>query len=225
MTDIQKELFVMKDQEYKKFHSGLIPTVNPDNIIGIRTPDLRKFALKFSKTPEAKAFISQLPHRYYEENNLHAFIIEKIPDYERVLQETTRFLPYIDNWATCDMFFPKVFKKNAGILLPTIKAWMKSNHVYTVRYAIGLLMKLFLEELFTPSILKLPASVHSDEYYINMMIAWFFATALAKQYDSAVVYIEEKKLDTWVHNKAIQKAIESRRIDSETKAYLRQLKI
>lgn len=225
MTDIQKELFQMKDDNYKAFHSKLMPTVNPDTIIGIRIPVLRKFAKNFSKRPEASSFIKSLPHTYYEENNLHAFVLETIQDYDTALYETKRFLPYIDNWATCDMFLPKVFKNNTEKLLPEIKKWINSNSTYTVRYAIGLLMSLYLDEHFKPEFLELAASVHSDEYYINMMIAWYFATALAKQYDSAIGYITGCKLDTWVHNKTIQKAIESNRIPNQTKEYLKGLKI
>ena len=202
-----------------------MPTINPDTIIGIRIPVLRKFAKDFSKKDVAKDFLNQLPHKYYEENNLHAFILETIKDYKSALEKTEEFLPYIDNWATCDMFFPKVFKNHTDDLLSHIKRWLESNSVYTIRYAIGLLMKLYLDENFSPEYPELVSSIRSDEYYVNMMIAWYFATALAKQYDTAIEYLTNKKLDTWVHNKTIQKAIESYRISDETKNYLRTLKI
>ncbi|MGM9935970.1 MAG: DNA alkylation repair protein, partial [Candidatus Ornithomonoglobus sp.] len=169
-------------------------------------------------------FLNDLPHTYYEENNLHAFIVARIKDYETALAETKRFLPYIDNWATCDMFTPEVFRKNTEKLLPEIYEWIKSPHTYTVRYAIGLLMQLYLDDNFDESCMSLAASVRSEEYYVNMMIAWYFATALAKQYDAAIVYLTENRLDKWTHNKTIQKAVESNRIAPETKAYLKTLK-
>ena len=225
MTDLQKDLFLLKDDEYKTFHSKLMPTINPDTIIGIRIPILRKFAKDFSKKEEAQNFISQLPHEYYEENNLHAFILETIKDYNSAIKKTEEFLPYIDNWATCDMFMPKTFKEHTNELLPTIKKWLKSDSIYTIRYAIGLLMKLYLDKNFNPEYLELVSSIRSNEYYVNMMISWYFATALAKQYDYSIKYLTEKKLDTWVHNKTIQKAIESYRISTETKEYLKTLKI
>lgn len=225
LNNIQHTLFSMKDEKYKAFNAKLIPTVKPDLIIGVRTPELRKYAKALAKTPESESFISILPHKYYEENNLHAFIIELLKDYDKALLETERFLPYIDNWATCDMFLPKVFSKNTGSLLVKIQEWLKSDRVYTVRYAIGLLMSLYLDENFNSDFLQDVASVHSDEYYINMMISWYFATALAKQYDCTVTYITEKKLDKWVHNKTIQKAVESNRISDDIKKYLKTLKI
>ena len=223
--ELKQKLFEMADADYKNFHKRLIPTVNPDRIIGIRTPVLRSFAREFSKTPEAEEFIKILPHNYYEEYNLHAFIIEAIRDYDRALYETERLLPYIDNWATCDMFMPKIFKKNTDKLLGKIREWLKSGETYTVRYGLGLLMGLYLDEKFSPELLELAAEVRSEEYYIKMMQAWYFATALAKQYDAALACITEKRLDDWVHNKTIQKAVESNRISPETKAYLKTLKI
>ncbi len=223
--NVTEELFAMQDKGYKAFHEKLIPTVSPDRVIGVRTPELRKFARAFAKDERAAEFLKDLPHRYYEENNLHAFVIETIKDYDTALIETKRFLPYIDNWATCDMFLPKVFRKNIEPLLGEIGEWIKSEHVYTVRYAIGLLMTLYLDDGFRPEYAELVASVRSDEYYINMMIAWYFATALAKQYDCAVKYLTQRSLDVWTHNRAIQKAVESRRISTATKAYLKTLKI
>lgn len=223
--NIREQLFLMGDEKYKNFHSKLIPTVKPERIIGVRTPVLRKFAKDIAGTDEARSFINALPHKYYDENNLHAFIIEGIKNFNEALYETERFLPYIDNWATCDMFKPKSFGKNTDILLPYIKRWIKSEHVYTVRYAIGLLMTFYLGENFCAEYMSTVAALHSDEYYINMMIAWYFATALAKRYDDALLYLTQQRLGTWVHNKAIQKAVESSRITPETKAYLKTLKI
>ena len=225
MTEIQKRLFQMQDLEYKKFHSKLMPTVSADNIIGIRVPVLRKFSKDFAKTDEAKKFISELPHTYYEENNVHAFVLETVNDFDEAIKLTEEFLPYIDNWATCDMFFPRIFSKNKERILSYALKWIKSNDAYTVRYGIGIMMRLFLDEDFKEEYLDLVACKKSKEYYVNMMIAWYFATALAKQYESAVKYIEQNRLDTWVHNKTIQKAVESYRVPKATKEYLKNLKI
>lgn len=221
---LEKELFLMQDKAYKSFHSKLIPNISPEKIIGIRTPVLRKFASDFSKRKEAEKFLNTLPHKYYEENNLHACLIEKIKDYDRAVSETDKFLPYIDNWATCDMFMPPVFKKNKDALITHIDKWLKSDRTYTVRYALGLLMKLYLDEDFKTEYSDRAAGIVSEEYYINMMIAWYFATALAKQYTSAVRYLTDNRLPVWVHNKTIQKAVESGRIDKDTKEYLKTLK-
>ena len=223
--NIYDELFMMRDEEYKNFHAKLIPNVDRDCIIGVRTPDLRKFAKEVFKNGNYTDFLNSLPHKYYEENNLHAFLIEQIKDYDLAAAETERFLPYIDNWATCDMFLPKVFKKNTEKLLAKIKEWIKSDKTYTVRYAIGLLMRLYLGDNFKEEYMIMVSEIKSEQYYINMMAAWYFATALANRYDTAVKYIEERKLDKWVHNKAIQKASESSRIDTETKKYLKTLKL
>ena len=223
MEKITQRLFELKDDGYKSFSASLMPTVNHDAVIGVRVPQIRKFASELAKTDDAKLFLKQLPHRYFEENNLHAFVAEKIKDFDEAVREAERLLPYIDNWATCDMYRPKVFAKNKNRLLPYIEKWLNSEHTYTVRYGIGMLMSHFLDEDFNPSYLKRVSKIKSDEYYINMMIAWYFATALAKQYD-AVLYLKNKSLGTWVHNKTIQKAIESNRISKETKAYLKTLK-
>ena len=225
MNNLQEELFKMQDLQYKAFNSKIIPTVDSDLIIGIRTPLLRKFAKDFAKSPQSHEFINSLPHKYYEENNLHAFVLETVKDFDEALAQTRKFLPYIDNWATCDTFFPKVFKKNTDKLLPEIYKWIKSDKTYTVRYAIGLLMSLYLDEEFKNEYAELVSSIKSDEYYINMMIAWYFATALAKQYNAVLCYLTEYKLDKWVHNKTIQKAVESNRIPKEIKEYLKTLKI
>ena len=225
MNKLLNALFSLKDEAYKEFHQKLMPTVNPDTVIGVRVPEIRKLSKSAHNTKEAEAFINNLPHKYYEENNLHAFLIEKIKDFDEAIRETERFLPYIDNWATCDMFMPAVFKKNTDIILPYIFKWIKSEHTYTVRFAIGLLMKLYLDEHYNDEYPMIVASVESSEYYIKMMIAWYFATALSKQYDGVIRYITERKLDKWTHNKTIQKAIESNRIDYITKEYLRKQKV
>lgn len=222
--NIREELFALQDFKYKEFHKRLIPTVDEDTIIGVRIPALRALVKEFSGKEEAVEFMKELPHRYYEENNVHAFLIEKIKDYDTCIRELDRFLPFVDNWATCDSMAPKVLKKHLPELLGKIKKWMVSDHTYTVRYGIGLLMKYYLDEAFDEKYLQMVAEVHSEEYYINMMIAWYFATALAKQYEAALPYIEQQKLDVWIHNKTIQKAVESYRITPEQKAYLRTLR-
>ena len=223
--DITEKLFAMQDTAYKEFHQKLMPTVAKENIIGVRVPDLRNFAKTYAKSEEADTFLKVLPHVYYEENNLHAFVVEQEKDFEKALFLTEQFLPYIDNWATCDMFFPKVFLKRPEIMYQKALEWIASGHTYTVRYGIGILMRMFLTERFSEEILKKVAAIRSEEYYVNMMIAWFFATALDKQYSSAVVYIKQRKLAPWVHNKTIQKAKESLRIPKEIKTYLNGLKI
>ena len=222
---IQSQLFELQDVEYREFQRKLMPTVNPETVIGVRTPELRKLAKEFSKTPEAEEFIKILPHKYYEENNLHGFLIEAIKDYDQVIKAIDDFLPYVDNWATCDLMSPKVFKKHLPELYDKIKVWLKSNWTYTVRFGIEMLMSFFLDDHFQPEMPDLVAEIRSQEYYVNMMIAWYFATALAKQYEAVLPYIKERRLDKWAHNKAIQKAIESYRISDEAKAYLRTLKV
>ncbi len=223
-TDIQNELFAMGDPAYRAFQCKLMPTVPPETVIGVRTPALRIFAKKVGKTPEAAVFLRELPHRYYEENNLHAFLIEQIRDYAQTIAALDVFLPYVDNWATCDMMSPKSLKKQPEALLLKIEEWIESPHEYTVRFAVGLLMRFYLDERFDPAHLRMVCDIKRDEYYINMMIAWYFATALFKQYDAAFPYIKERQLPLWTHNKAIQKAIESDRISPEQKAVLRTLK-
>ena len=222
---ITQRLFELRDEEYKSFHTRLMPTVNPELVIGVRVPVLRKLAAELAKTSEGKEFLRTLPHKYYEENNLHAFIVEKIKDFDEAACETERFLPYINNWATCDMYRPKVFSKNKERFLPYIYKWLESEHTYTVRYGIGMLLSYFLDDAFDPTYLKRVSEIKSEEYYINMMCAWYFATALAKQYDAALPYITDRVLPPWVHNKTIQKAVESNRISIETKEYLKTFKI
>ncbi len=223
-TELQKRLFGLQDLKYRDFHSKLMPNVDKERVIGIRTPVLRTFAKEFAKTEEAAVFLQELPHVYYEENNLHMMLITGMKDYQKCLEEVTRFLPYIDNWATCDYPVPKCFSRNKQALLPHIRQWIISDETYTVRYGIGMLMRLFLDEDFSVEYLELAAEVQSEEYYVNMMVAWYFATALAKQWDAAIPYIEEHRLSDWIHRKTIQKAIESYRITDEQKVYLRTLK-
>lgn len=229
MTDIEKRvqarLFELQDLAYRDFHSKLMPTVPKEKIIGVRVPELRKFAKEFGKTTDASEFLKILPHKYYEEDNLHAFLTEQIKDFDECVSALDSFLLYVDNWATCDMMSPKVFKNNTEKLLPKIEEWLISDYVYQVRFAIGMLMKFYLDENFDERYLHLVASVKSDEYYINMMIAWYFATALAKQWEKTVPYIENEVLDKWTHNKAIQKSVESYRITDEKKEYLKKYKI
>jgi len=222
---VQAKLIALQDLKYKEFQCKLMPTINSDTVIGVRTPELRKLAREFAKAPEASEFIKILPHKYYEENNLHGFLIETIKDYDAAMAAVEAFLPYIDNWATCDLISPKVFKKHLPELYEKIKVWLKSDRTYTVRFGIGMLLGFYLDEAFRPEMLDLVADVHSEEYYINMMIAWYFATALAKQYNATLPVIQERRLEKWTHNKAIQKAIESYRISDETKTYLRTLKV
>ena len=224
VEEIRERLFSLADEKYKAFHSKLMPTVDSDKLIGVRTPALRKFAAEVYKSAEYKEFMSDLPHKYYEEDNLHGFLIEKIKDFDECIVEIEKLLPYIDNWATCDMLRPKALKKEPQKLLKYIHKWIKSDEIYTVRYAIGCLLSYYLDDNFKAEHLSLVADVRSEEYYINMMIAWYFATALAKQYDSTIIYLENRKLPEWVHRKTIQKAIESYRISDETKAYLRTLR-
>lgn len=224
MNELQKQLFSMQDLSYRDFHSKLMPTIDKETIIGIRTPQLRKFAKEFAKAEEREQFLNDLPHQYYEENNLHGFLLEMEKDYGKLVDKLDAFLPHVDNWATCDMMRPKVFKKHLPELLAKVEEWLSSEQVYTVRYGIGMLLSYYLDEEFKPEYLEMVANIRSDEYYINMMIAWYFATALAKQYDVTIKYIEEQRLDIWTHNKAIQKAIESYRVTDEQKKYLRTLR-
>ena len=222
---INKELFNLQDKKYRDFQGKLLPTVSPDSIIGVRTPELRKLAKKFAKEEKISEFLNNLPHKYFDENQLHAFIISEIKDYKKCIEELNKFLPFIDNWATCDQLSPKIFKKNKADLLKEINKWISSTHTYTVRFGIGMLMQHFLDEDFDIKYPKTIAKIRSEEYYINMMIAWYFATALAKQYESIIPFIENKKLDKWTHNRSIQKAVESYRITPEQKEYLKSLKL
>ena len=225
MNKIQKELFYMQDKEYRDFQVKLIPGSSIDKMIGVRTPELRKYAKKIVKENNYESFLNSLPHEYFDENQLHAFILSELKDYEECMTAIKVFLPYVDNWATCDQMSPKVFKKHKEELLKEIKVWIKSKETYTIRFGIGMLMQYFLDEDFKKEYLDLVSKTKSKEYYVNMMIAWFFATALAKQYKETIPYIENNVLEKWTHNKTIQKAIESYRITEEQKEYLRSLKI
>lgn len=222
---IRAKLWEMQDAGYRDFHSKLIPTVPPESIIGVRTPQVRKYAVQLAKEPDIGDFLAQLPHRYYDENNVHAFVLERIGDYQECLAQTERFLPYVDNWATCDMMAPKVFAGHKAELLEPIGRWISSGDTYTVRFGVGMLMRHYLDEDFKPEYPQWVAAIRSEEYYVNMMRAWYFATALPKQYESILPYFQERRLDDWTHNKAIQKACESYRVTAEQKKYLRSLKV
>ena len=223
--EIRQELFSFQDVKYRDFQAKLIPSASSDTMIGVRTPALRKLAKRYVKREEIKDFLDDLPHEYFDENQLHAFVISEMKDYEKCLEEVNRFLPYVDNWATCDQMSPKVFKKHRQQLLDQIGVWIRSELTYTVRFGVGMLMEHYLDGDFDPAYPEMVAGIRSEEYYVNMMIAWYFATALAKQYDVVLPYIEDGRLDTWTHNKAIQKAVESNRIAPEKKEYLKSLKI
>lgn len=225
LNSIRKDLFEMQDESYREFSSKLTPNIRKETVIGVRTPALRAYAKKLAGTENAKLLLESLPHRYYEENNLHGFLIETEKDYDKCIRELDRFLPYVDNWSTCDLMSPRAFEKNKDRLIENIKLWISGGGTYSVRFGIEMLMKHFLGVEFRPEYLSLVSAVRSDEYYINMMIAWFFATALAKQYEAALPFLLEKRLSPWVHNKTIQKAVESNRIPKETKEYLKTLKI
>ena len=225
MTEIEERLFALQDEKYRDFQVKLIPTVDPESVIGVRTPELRKLAKELLKADDFDTFLDTLPHDHFDENQLHAFILSGMKDYDRCMAGVCAFLPYVDNWATCDQMSPKVFRKNRADLLVHIKEWLRSGETYTVRFAVGMLMEHFLEDDFDLSYPEMVADIISYEYYVNMMRAWYFATALAKQYESIIPFIEEKKLDRWTHNKAIQKSVESYRITPEQKAYLKSLRI
>ena len=225
IEEIRKKLFELQDKKYRDFQCRLIPTLESTTIIGVRTPELRRYAKELVKQKEMQNFLHFLPHQYFEENQLHAFMISEIKDNKQCLEELNQFLPFVDNWATCDQLSPKVFKKNRSELIDQIKQWVCSDKTYMVRFGIGMLLEHFLDDDFDPIYLEMVSKISSAEYYIRMMIAWYFATALAKQYTKALPYIEEQRLDIWTHNKTIQKAVESRRITLEQKEYLRRLKI
>ena len=223
--DIRKRLFEMQDTKYRDFHSGLMPTVDKKNIIGIRIPLIRKFAKEILFTPDACEFMQLLPHEYYEEDNLHAFLISEERDFDKCIFELNKFLPYVNNWATCDSLRPKCFKFNTDSLIKHVFSWISSEKNYVVRFGIEMLMVHYLDEHFQPEYLYRVSKIISEEYYVNMMIAWYFATALAKQYDAAIQFIESRTLSPWVHNKTIQKAIESYRITEEQKEFLKSLRV
>lgn len=225
VKEIREKLLALQDREYRDFQAKLIPTVDPKRIIGTRTPQLRALAKELLKTYDCSLFLDDLPHKYFDEDQLHAFILSGMKDYDECMDRLDKFLPYVNNWATCDQMSPKIFKKHKGELLEKVKTWIASEDTYTVRFAIGMLMEHFLDDDFDKAYPKMVAGVKSEEYYINMMVAWYFATALAKQYDAVIPYIEKKKLSAWNHNKAIQKSIESNRITPGHKEYLRSLRV
>ena len=224
-ADLHRKLYDLQDLKYRDMQIKIIPTVEPESVIGVRTPELKSIAKDILKDGNYKGFLEELPHRYFEENQLHAFIISGIKDLNECMENLETFLPYIDNWATCDQMSPKIFKKHKYVLFSHIKEWVNSEKTYAVRFGVGMLMEHFLDDDFDPLYPELVAKLRSEEYYVNMMIAWYFATALAKQYESILPFIEEKRLDDWTHNKAIQKSLESRRITEEQKLYLKSLKV
>lgn len=223
--EILKKLFELEDKEYAEFQSKLTPSVSKEKFIGVRVPLARNLAKEYIKDNESDLFLNTLPHHYYDENMLHGLLIAEIKEYDLCIKKVDEFLPYVDNWAVCDIMSPKVFKKHKKDLIEKIKEWLKSPLTYTCRFGIEMLMSHFLDDDFNPAYLDLVCNVHSDEYYVKMMVAWFFATALAKKWDDTILYIEKGKLDKWVHNKTIQKACESNRITASQKAYLRTLKV
>lgn len=217
-------LVEVKDDAYREFQAKLVPNVPPETILGVRTPEMRKIAKEVFGSPGREAFLHDLPHRYYEENLIHFFVISMIRDFDACVQAVEAFLPYVDCWPVSDQSTPKVFKKNHEKLLPYIRKWIASDHVYTSRFGMRMLMNEFLGEDFREEYPELVAERGGDDYYLKMMEAWYFATALAKRYDETVVYIEERRLDEWVHKKSIQKAIESYRVTDEHKEYLKSLR-
>lgn len=219
---VYEMLLEAKDDKYREFQAKLVPNVSPDTIIGVRTPDMRKIAKEVFNSPEKDEFLKELPHKYYEENLVHFFIIAMIKDFDECIEKVEEFLPYVDCWPVSDQATPKSFKKNHAKLLPYIKNWIASDHVYTARFGIRMLMNEFLDDDYKDEYLELVASKEGDDYYLKMMVAWYFATALAKKYDESVKYIEDRKLDDWIRKKAIQKAVESYRVTDEHKEHLKK---
>lgn len=224
MTTLQQRLFQIRDAEYALFQAKLTPGVPPESFIGVRVPVLRKFAKQYMQEPESEQFLQALPHEYYDENMLHALLISETKDYDRCIQLTERFLPYVDNWAVCDIMSPKVFRKHREELIHKIKVWSKSSHTYTCRFGLGMLMTHYLEQDFRAEYLELPIAARSEEYYVRMMVAWFLATSLAKQWEATIPILQKNLLAPWTHNKTIQKARESYRITPEQKEYLKSIK-
>ena len=223
--EIRAELFRLQDIKYRDFQSRLIPSHDSESMIGVRTPELRKLAKQTGRKTDVNTFLNALPHTYFDENQLHAFIISDMKDYAACMERVDSFLPFVDNWATCDQMSPKIFKKHRAELSEPILRWIKSDQTYTIRFGIKMLMEHFLDEDFSPEYPEIVAGVKSGEYYVNMMIAWYFATALAKQYETVLPFIEEQRLDAWTHNKTIRKAVESYRITPAQKDYLKRLKV
>ena len=231
MEEITKKLFFLQDEKYRDFQIKLVPGITKEQMIGIRTPDLRALAKEIAATSEtASAFLQELPHKYFEENLIHFFIVALIKDFDECINQVEKFLPYVDCWPVCDQASPKVFKKNHEKLISLVKNWISSDHIYTSRYGMRILMNEFLGEDFKTEYADLVVSRMSrkgeaEDYYLKMMAAWYFATALAKNWDQVLPFIEQHKLDPWTHNKAIQKALESFRVTDEHKEYLRKLKV
>ena len=223
-AEIRERLFALRDEKNAAFAAKLIPNLPGESILGARTPALRKLAKELAREGKGARFMEQLPHAYFEENSLHAFLLGEIRDFGVCMEQTERFLPFVDNWATCDGMNPPVFRKHRAELLDHVRRWLRADGTYTVRFAVGMLMAHFLDEDFDPEFLQMVSVIESDEYYVNMMRAWFFATALAKQWESALPYLEDARLDRWTHNKTIQKARESFRITPAQKMYLITLK-
>ena len=224
-TDLHRKLYDLQDLKYRDLQIKIIPAAEPESVIGVRTPELKTMAKEMLNSGDYKDFLGELPHKYFEENQLQAFIISGIKDLDECMAEFEKFLPFVDNWATCDQMSPKIFRKHKEALLRHIKEWITSERTYTVRFGVKMLMEHFLDDDYDPRYPEMVAGLRSEEYYVNMMIAWYFATALAKQYESILPFIEGKRLDDWTHNKAIQKSVESRRITEEQKIYLRSLKV
>ena len=222
--NVTERLFELQDKAYADFHSGLVPNVPREKIIGVRVPDARRLAKEYGKDPECRDFLRALPHKYYDENVLHGILLSGQKDYEECVRAVEEFLPYVDNWAVCDILSPKVFRQHRTELIAKVREWSASEKTYTCRFGMEMLMSHYLDEDFRPEYLEIPAGVCSEEYYVNMMTAWFFATALAKQWDAAIPYLRDNRLGAWVHNKTIQKARESFRITQEQKAYLKTLR-
>lgn len=220
---VRGRLFALRDDTNAAFMARLVPTLPPENVLGVRLPDCRTLAKELCRETDIGEFLTDLPHRYLDENNLHALLLNEEKDYAAAVAALDAFLPYVDNWATCDALRPKAFKKHPPSLPDECRRWMRSGETYTIRFGIEMLMTHYLDADFRPEYLKEVSIIQSNEYYVNMMIAWYFATALAKQYDAAISYIEQRRLDAWTHNKAIRKAIESYRVSEEHKTYLRTL--
>lgn len=225
MTDLQKQLISMADRKYAEFQAKLTPTVDPALFIGIRIPQLRAFAKEYIKKPEAAEFLNALPHEFYDENMLHGLLLSLLKDYDECVAGVDRFLPYVDNWAVCDIMSPKVFARHKAIFINKIREWSASSDTYTCRFGLEMLMSHYLDDDFKAEYLEIAAAATSDEYYVKMMVAWFFATALAKQWDATIPYLENRRLAAWTHNKTIQKARESFRITPQQKEYLKSIKV
>ena len=223
-AQIKEDLLRMQDAAYREFQCRLIPTADPDSVIGVRTPALRQYARGLARSGAASDFLCELPHALFEENQLHAFLLSDMKDFAQCMAGVNRFLPYVDNWATCDQLSPAVFGKHRDALPPQIREWLCSGRTYTVRFGIRMLMQHFLDDAFDPAYPEAVAALRSEEYYVKMMVAWYFATALAMQYERALPFLEQQRLDRWTHNKTIQKAVESFRITPEQKACLRSLR-